>query len=127
KRLSVVTNGALTSLPLQLLATKDLTDKALRNVDWLVRSYAITNLPSVASLKILRSMTSRSAAAKPMIAFADPVFSREPTSQAFASRTAKNQNAKKVALRSVVNFYEGGQPDLASLAEALPQLTRHRG
>jgi CHAT domain-containing protein/Flp pilus assembly protein TadD len=108
-RLSVVTNGVLTSLPLQLLVTKDPTDKPLKGVDWLVRSYAITNLPSVASLKTLRSRSSSSVAQKPMIAFADPIFSEK-------------EKAQVTALRSVINFYEGGKPDLISLAKALPQL-----
>jgi CHAT domain-containing protein len=44
-----------------------------------------------------------------MIAFADPVFSKQP-------------NTQVVALRSLLNFYEGGRPDLVSLAKALPQL-----
>jgi CHAT domain-containing protein/Flp pilus assembly protein TadD len=108
-RLSVVTNGALTSLPLQLLITKDPSGKAPKDVDWLMRSYAITNLPSVASLKTLRSRASSSSAAKPMIGFADPVFSKDGSKQV-------------AALRSVVNFYEGGRPDLSSLARALQQL-----
>jgi CHAT domain-containing protein len=78
-RLSVVTNGALTSLPLQLLVTKDPSGKALKDLDWLARSYAVTNLPSVASLKILRSKGSQSSSQKPMVAFADPVFSKTKT------------------------------------------------
>jgi CHAT domain-containing protein len=119
-RLSVITNGGFTSLPLQLLVTKEPSNKPLKDIDWLVRSYAITNLPSVASLKILRSAAAHSAAKKPIIAFADPVFSKDPNVQVVASRNAKNQ--KIAALRSMVNFYEGGQPDLASLAKALPQL-----
>jgi CHAT domain-containing protein len=105
---------------LQLLVTKDPSDKPLKHVDWLVRSYAMTNLPSVASLKILRSTTAHSAAQKPIIAFADPVFSKDPNSQVVVA--SRNANNRKVAMRSVVNFYEGGQPDLASLAKALPQL-----
>src|SRR5262249_10643453 len=109
KRLSVVTNGALTSLPLQLLVTKDPSGKALKDVDWLVRSYAVTNLPSVTSLKTLRSTAPRSSAGKPMIGFADPIFSKEG-------------KAKVATLRSVINFYEGGEPDLVSLAKALPRL-----
>jgi CHAT domain-containing protein/tetratricopeptide (TPR) repeat protein len=109
RHLSVVTNGALTSLPLQLLVTKDPSGKSLKDVDWLVRSYAIANLPSVASLKTLRSAASSSSAVKPMIAFADPIFSKEEKTQV-------------AALRSVVNFYDGGKPDLISLAKALPQL-----
>jgi tetratricopeptide (TPR) repeat protein/CHAT domain-containing protein len=121
-RLSVVTNGALTSLPLQLLITKDPGNKLLKDIDWLVRSYAITNLPSVASLKTLRSTAARSTAETSIIAFADPVFSEDPNSQIIGSRNLKSQSVKNVALRSVVNFYQGGQPDLASLAKALPQL-----
>jgi CHAT domain-containing protein len=94
---------------LQLLVTKDPSDKPLKDVDWLVRSYAVVNLPSVANFKALRSASSRSSATKPIIAFADPVFSRDQSTQA-------------VALRSPLSFYEGGQPDLVSLAKALPQL-----
>jgi CHAT domain-containing protein len=109
KRLSVVTNGALTSLPLQLLVTQDPTGKSLKDIDWLVRSYAITVLPSVYSLKTLRAQSAISAAKKPMIAFADPIFS-------------KDRHRQRAALRSVTNFYEGGKPDLVSLARALPEL-----
>jgi CHAT domain-containing protein/tetratricopeptide (TPR) repeat protein len=121
RSLSVVTTGALTSLPLQLLITKDPNEKPLKDVDWLVRSYAITNLPSVASLKTLRSTASRPSRQKPMIAFADPVFSDGKT-QAVENRRPQGRRTQVASLRSVVNFYEGGQPDLVSLAKALPQL-----
>lgn len=108
KRLSVVTNGALTSLPLHLLITKNPSGSSLRDVEWLVRFYAITIYPSVASLKALRE-TSSTAAVKPMIAFADPVFSKEKRDQT-------------VIFRGITNYYSSGQPDLISLAKALPQL-----
>jgi CHAT domain-containing protein/Tfp pilus assembly protein PilF len=108
--LLVVTNGAFTGLPFQLLVTKDPSKKPLKDVDWLVRSYAVTNLPSVTSLKTLRSTASHSSAQKPMIAFADPVFSKDGKKQI-------------VTLRNVADFYEaGGRPDLVSLAKALAQL-----
>ena len=109
KRLSIVTNGALTSLPLQLLVIQDPSGKSLKDVDWLVRSYAITVLPSVYSLKTLRAQSAMSAAQMPMIAFADPVFSKE-------------EHKQLAALRSVANFYEGGKPDLVSLAKVLLEL-----
>jgi CHAT domain-containing protein len=109
KRLSVVTNGALTSLPLQLLVTQDPSGRSLKDVAWLVRSYAITVLPSVYSLKTLRAQSATSAAKKPMIAFADPIFS-------------KNELRQVAALRSVANFYQNGKPDLVSLARVLPEL-----
>jgi hypothetical protein len=95
KRISVVSNGALTSLPLQLLVAGDPTGKSLKDVDWLVRSYALTVLPSIYSLKTLRAKSAMSAAQKPMVAFADPIFSKEG-------------NKQVAALRSVVNFYGGG-------------------
>jgi CHAT domain-containing protein/Tfp pilus assembly protein PilF len=109
KRLSIVTNGALTSLPSQLLLTKDPTGKSLKEMDWLIRSRAVTVLPSVASLKILRGGSQASSARKPMIAFADPVFS-------------KAARAQQVAMRSITSFYRGTQVDVAAIGEYLPQL-----
>jgi CHAT domain-containing protein len=115
-RLSVITNGALTSIPLSLLVTKDPAGKKLKDIDWLVRSHAITILPSVASLKTLRGGTATSAAPKPMIAFADPVFSKS------AKRAARQQ----VAMRGMTSFVTGTQIDISSLAEYLPQLPSTR-
>ena len=115
-RLSVVTNGAFTSLPLHLLITKDPSGKQLKDIDWLARSHAITIWPSVANMKVLRGKSVLSSAPKPLIAFADPVFSKQERKQA--------QN--KVAMRSITEFYRGTQFDLASLGEALPQLPETR-
>ena len=75
-RLSFVLDGALTSLPPQVLITSDPARKDLNSVDWLIRKYAVTVLPSIASLKILRGEKSTVAALKPMIGFGDPVFDR---------------------------------------------------
>jgi CHAT domain-containing protein/tetratricopeptide (TPR) repeat protein len=111
-RLSVVTNGALTSLPPALFVTKDPTGKPLRDVDWLIRSHSLTILPSVASLKVLRGSSQTSSAQKSMIAFADPVFSRD----------ARQQAEPALAMRSIASFYRGLQIDLASLRERLVQL-----
>ena len=72
KRLSFVFDGALTSLPPQVLITSDPNNKDLGSLDWLIRKYAITVLPSIASLKILRGQQSTVAAPKPMIGFWRP-------------------------------------------------------
>ena len=53
-RLLTVMNGALTSLPPQVLVTNDPTGKDLKSIDWLIRRHAIAVLPSVYSLKVLR-------------------------------------------------------------------------
>ena len=111
QRLSIVTNGALTSLSPQLLVANDPSGKKLKELDWLIRSHAVTVLPSVASLKILRSGSQASSARKPMIAFADPVFSKAARAQ-----------AQPLAMRSLTSFYRGTQVDVASIGEYLPQL-----
>jgi CHAT domain-containing protein len=111
KRLSVVTNGALTSLPPQLLVTKDPSGKSFKELDWLIRSQAVTVLPSVASLKILRTGSQTSSARKPMIAFADPVFSKATRAQ-----------TQKIAVRSITSFYRGTEVDITGIGEYLPQL-----
>ena len=96
-RLSFVLDGALTSLPPQVLITTDPNGKSLATLDWLVRKYAVTVLPSVASLKILRGAKSTIAATKPMIGFGDPVF----------DRTMQTAGRPKVAAlnRSLTSFY----------------------
>lgn len=69
KRLLVVSGGALTSLPLQVLVTEK-PGTALptefagyQKAAWLARSYPIVGLPSVSSLKALRSTDNRVARA----------------------------------------------------------------
>jgi len=80
KHLLIVPSGPLTSLPVQVLVTAK-PDVAVANdaagytrADWLVRSHAITVLPSVASLKSLRAAAGKSPAAKPYIAFGNPLL-----------------------------------------------------
>ena len=81
-------------------------------MDWLIRSHAITILPSVASLKVLRGGSQASSARKPMIAFADPVF----------SKAARAGAQKQLAMRSIASFYRGTQIDVAAIGDYLPQL-----
>ena len=113
-RVSVFANGALTSIPFGILITSDPQGKKLKDDDWLIKSYAITNLPSIYSLKTMRAqMAAALTAPKPMIAFADPVFSKEARAEA---------KAQHVAMRSLSSFYRGSQLDVEFLAESLPPL-----
>ena len=111
-RLSIVLDGALTSLPPQLLVTRDPTNKALKDVDWLLRTHAVTVLPSVASLKVLRGKSAMAAAAKPLIGFADPVF--DPR--------GLKQNARVAANVAASRGIRGTVADIAELRTALPPL-----
>ena len=113
-RLSFVLDGALTSLPPQVLITSDPDGKDFASLDWLIRKYAVTVLPSIASLKILRGEKSTVAAIKPMIGFGDPVFDR-------TTQTAGRQKVSALN-RSLTSFYRGVTADTKALAEALPAL-----
>jgi tetratricopeptide (TPR) repeat protein len=112
-RLSFVLGGALTGLPPQVLLMSNPEGQDLASLDWLVRKYAITILPSVASLKVLRTGKTVAVATKPMIGFGDPIFDRE---------TQTNAPQQTVLNRSLTTFYRGAIPDTKALAKALPPL-----
>src|SRR3984893_14599216 len=117
KRLSIVANGALTSIPFGVLVTLDPSGKSLKDTDWLIRSFAVTVIPSIYSLKTMRAQGSTARADKPMIAFADPVFSK---------MARKEAQAQQVALRSLPSLYQGSQIDIKALGEMLPPLSGTR-
>jgi CHAT domain-containing protein len=110
--MSLVVNGALTSLPPQVLITQDPTGKALKDVDWLIRRHAITVLPSLASLKVLRGKSIAAATGKPLIGFADPVF----------DRNAIDERTRVTANVSLVRGLRGTVADVAELATVLQRL-----
>jgi CHAT domain-containing protein len=73
----VVPDGALQSLPLGVLVTEkpqgSFTDFAgYRHVPWLARKYAMTTLPSVSSLRALRTFAQRTKASQPFFGVGDP-------------------------------------------------------
>ena len=105
-RLSLVVNGALTSLPLQLLVTRDPAGKALKDVDWLLRTHAVTVLPSVASLKVLRRKSAVADAKNPLIGFANPVFDRDAQQLAQNTRLAAAETAARGIRGSVADIGE---------------------
>ena len=112
QRLLFVMNGALSSIPPQVLVTRDPTGKDFKSIDWLIRRHAIAILPSVSSLKVLRGENAKIAAVKPLIGFGDPVWTRGST-----------EGVERVALnRGYASFYRGGTADLDLLARALPPL-----
>jgi CHAT domain-containing protein len=112
KRLSFVLDGALTGLPPQLLVASDPAGKSLKQVDWLIRSHAVTVLPSVESLKALRGKIAAAAGQKPLIGFADPLFN--PAAQPANSRVLASVTASRGIQSTIAN--------LATLKTALPQL-----
>ncbi len=87
ENLLVVTQGMLGQLPLALLPTEPVDQgpkktplfSEYRTVPWLVRSHAITILPSIGSLKTVRLLLGRQKVRKRFVGFADPWFSPQKT------------------------------------------------
>ena len=85
KSLLVVPHGALSYLPLSLLPTekiklpadKDVWFENYKHVPWLVRSHAVTVLPSVSTLILLRAMPQAARAQLPFVGFGDPYFNEQ--------------------------------------------------
>jgi CHAT domain-containing protein len=83
KSLLVVPFGALTQLPFHVLLTAQAEPKenllqTLRNARWLGRSHAITVLPAVSSLKLLRDHPRLSQAKRPFIGIGNPLLEGDP-------------------------------------------------
>jgi CHAT domain-containing protein len=120
-RLSFVLDGALTSLPPQVLITTDPNGKTLTSTDWLVRKYAVTVLPSVASLKILRGVKSAVAPMKPLIGFGDPVFDRT-TQTAGRPKVSALNRSPTTSCKRMLNDALAALPETADELRAIAKI-----
>jgi CHAT domain-containing protein/Tfp pilus assembly protein PilF len=129
QRLIVVPTGALTSLPFHMLLTEKPSNPVLqvkdialyREAPWLIKRQAVTVLPSVASIKALRSFPRKVEAKKVMIGFADPIFDPSERTRAVAERGATKIRSG-VMTRAYSEFWQGSAIDRKKLAQALPSL-----
>ena len=129
RHLLVVPSGPLTSLPFHLLVTEkpaqpvmQVKDIALyRDAAWLIKRQAVSVLPSVASLKALRSFARKAESTKAMIGFGDPIFDPAERARALAERGATKSRAA-VMTRAYSEFWQGSSLDRKKLALALPSL-----
>ena len=129
RHLLVVPSGALTSLPFHLLVTQNpakpvmqVKDIALyRDAAWLIKRQAVSVLPSIASLKALRSFARKAESTKAMIGFGDPVFDPAERERAVAERGATKRRTA-VMTRAYSEFWQGSSLDRKKLALALPSL-----
>jgi CHAT domain-containing protein/tetratricopeptide (TPR) repeat protein len=118
-KLLVVPAGALTSLPFHVLVTRK-PDMAsadrFRQAAWLLNERAITVLPSVPSLRALRSFARDSRAQKPFVGFGDPVLRRSSGDK----RVGRN-------VQPYQSYYDGTSVDLERLRTGLPALPETAG
>jgi CHAT domain-containing protein/Tfp pilus assembly protein PilF len=129
RSLLVVPSGALTALPFHLLVMEKpaqaIPDKieGYREAAWLLKRQAVSVLPSVTSLKALRSFARKDQGIKPMIGFGDPLFDpMQDTSGDKRSATATKSAARGLTSVAYTDFWQGAGVDRGKLAQALPQL-----
>jgi CHAT domain-containing protein len=122
KRLLIVADGALTSLPLSVLVTQppegeDTDPDTLRATAWLIKSYALTTLPAVSSLKALRVFQRKSDASQPFRGFGSPTLAGRSGGVAPATPAEV-----QVASRSASVFFRGrfADVDVVRQLEPLP-------
>ena len=127
RSLLIVAHGPLGQLPFALLPTEpaklprkeDLLFDGYRAVPWLVRSHAVTVLPSVASLVTLRATPRGDAARRAFAGFGDPWFSTaqrdagEPVT--LASRGDLELRGLPIHLRSLPVMDDVDSAELAQL------------
>ena len=122
----VVPDGPLTSLPFGLLVTTytegaDDDPATLRATNWMIRRYALTTLPSVESLRVVRQRRPPGADRQPFLGFGDPVLGGS-LSISGLSRGATGVMREGLAdgdqLRALAPLPETG-PELLGLARAL--------
>ncbi|MET0100293.1 MAG: CHAT domain-containing protein [Sedimenticola sp.] len=117
----VVTDNILGSLPFSML-TKSSSLVASENgtlfsrytdVDWLTRSYAVTQLPSIQALKELARNQSETQLAerRPFVGFGDPHFNNRD----IPSNETRSASAQLSLLRSAVNTRAVESADIALL------------
>ncbi len=117
--LIVVPSGVLTGLPFQLLLTEAPADvsspERFRKAAWLIRRHAISVLPAISALGVLKSNPAASDTRLPYLGIADPVFQ---------SRTGDGGGARdpSTPVGDAERYFKGRDPDLAALSQGLPEL-----
>jgi CHAT domain-containing protein len=134
KNLIIVPHKALGQLPFSLLTTAPVELNAkdvklfegYRQVPWLIRQTAVTQLPAVSTLIALRRMPAAKPGRKEFIGFGDPYFSKEmeleATKLGSASLETTTRGFGRVRSRSIANV--AGANSTVRNSAGLGQLSR---
>jgi CHAT domain-containing protein len=104
-----VLDGPLASLPPHVFVTNDPTDQELKDVEWLIKRHAVTILPTVRTLSLLREDSIPSIPLKPMRAYADIIYSPDGE----RGNVVFDQ-------RAIADVFTDGVADASLLAKASP-------
>ena len=115
QHLIVVPTGPLTSIPFQVLITASpglqAGVDALRDAAWLIKSHALSVLPSVQSLNALRKLGPSGTALKPFFGVGDPVLDGPGGPRQRSARRSSTMPAR---------FYRNGLADTRAVRELAP-------
>jgi CHAT domain-containing protein len=113
RHLIVVPTGPLTSIPFQVLITTPPGPQSgadeLRRASWLIKSHALSVLPSVQSLQALRKLAPAGTAAKPFFGVGDPILDG-----------SRQQQRGTRPSTEPARFYRDGTADLRAIRELTP-------
>ncbi len=91
KHLLIVPSGPLTQLPIQVLVTTTpLANGDDKSLAWLIRTHAISVLPSASSLRAIRRLAQPGVAEKPMIGFGNPLLNGPDGAYAQLAKLARD-------------------------------------
>jgi CHAT domain-containing protein len=117
KSLTVVSGGTLGSIPFSLLLEPSASGADYRSMPWLIKSMAVTHMPSIASWYAVSS-NSTPVRSGSFIAWADPDFSGEASGAASTTRSVRK--AVRSAEQRGLEVRPGQLP--ANLGTMLPPL-----
>jgi CHAT domain-containing protein/tetratricopeptide (TPR) repeat protein len=133
KDLLIVPTGPLTALPFQVLVTKEPAAPAtvadFSGVHWLAAAHAVTVLPSISSLRALRTLARDSSARAPFIGFGNPLLagSEGDDRRAWARQTCRlpdstprRLNVASAKTAAVTSLVRSGLVNVAELRRQIP-------
>jgi len=132
KHLLLVPSSALAALPLHVLLTEPpsmpASDvSAFASAPWLVKQHALTVLPSVSGLKLLRQFAKTSKATQPFIGFGNPLLlgpdgddRRAWDRQACSTPTGSLQVASRSIRSAIPKFFRGGLANVEEIRAQYP-------
>lgn len=117
--LLLIPSGVLTGLPFQLLVTEAPSDLSgpnrFRKASWLIRRHALSVLPTISALRVLKGISPTNDTRLPYLGIADPVFQSQ-TGDGGGVRDAS------VPVGDAGRYFKGRDPDLEALSRGLPEL-----
>ncbi len=140
QHLMIVPAGPLQSLPFGLFVAsppKDIQSTAdYREVDWLIKRYALSVLPSVTSIRAFRQFTKSGVAQEPFIGFGDPLLADDPSGSRavgarvnlaglFRNAATQGDNAAQVEIADVKLIKQQARlPETADELKAMARIVK---